>query len=121
MFNLDPTLALVEQLRAAGIRAALAPASVNLPGVWVQVAAFAPYTMGTFSTSLRLQLLASDTDARRAMDALVDLAQQVRTVIPYRDATARTVLMPDGTGLPGLEVRTTVNGPITIPEGAPAP
>lgn len=118
MFDLSGALDVVKRLNDAGIRADLDPAALSLPGVWVQVAGFEAYAMGRFKTNLRLQLLTSDTDVKRAMGSLVDLARKVHPVERTTKATARTVVLPDGNPMPALEVLTSVltNSPTELPE-----
>ncbi|WP_408898645.1 hypothetical protein ACJ5H2_05930 [Nocardioides sp. R1-1] len=114
MFDLAPVNALVEQLQNADIRADLDPATLNLPGVWVQVVGFKVDTLTKFKADLRLQLLVHDTDAVRAQADLLDLARKVNAAgIPVRTAIARTVVLPDGTPLPALQVPTAVRGDLT--------
>lgn len=110
-FTLEGAQEVVDLLTTAGISAGLDPAEVTLPGVWVQVGGFELDTMTTFRTDLRLQLVTGDKDDRRAMESLVELAAQVHPVIPTGKARARTVLLPDGTGLPALEVLTSTRNP----------
>lgn len=110
-FDLSGAQEVVDLLSAAGISAGLDPSEVTLPGVWVQVGGFEIDTMTTFKTDLRLQLVTSDKDDRRAMESLVDLAAQVHPVIATGKARARTVLLPDGSALPALEVLTSTRNP----------
>lgn len=119
MFTLAGAQEVIDALQAADIEAALDPALLNMPGVWVQVTGFELDTMKTFKTDLRLLLVTRDTDAHSAMTSLVDLAAQVHPIIRTGKARARTVLLPDGTPLPGLEVTTSTRNPIAPPEETP--
>lgn len=96
---------MVDALRAADIRADLDPAGFQPPGVWVQVRGFRPASLAGYDTNLALELVTGDTDHARAAAALVDLYNAVCGVLGGpRPANARTVLLPDGTRLPGLEI-----------------
>lgn len=115
MFDLSGANEVVAALKAAGVRAALDPALLNLPGVWVQVVGFDLDTMDTFRTELRLALITRDADSKRAMESLTALAREVHPVIPVARARARTFLLPDGNLLPGLEVPTRTRNPVPVP------
>lgn len=112
MFTLAPATDLVDTLVAAGIRASTDPATLNMPGVWVQVTDLRIATYGTTSVDMTLALLVADQDAERAQAALVQLLNAVAAVIPVRTASARTFLMPDQSRLPGLAVPFTDTAPI---------
>lgn len=121
MFDLSGANEVVDALQAAGVRASLDPARLPLPGVWVQVVQFDLDTMDSFRTELRLALITKDTDSKRAMESLTELARAVHPVISVARARARTFLMPDGTGLPGLEVPTRTRNPVPVPDPDPEP
>lgn len=112
MFTLAPAVDLVDTLNAAGVRASLDPATLNLPGVWVQVTELSVATYGATAVTMTLALLVADQDAQRAQTALVQLLNDVGAVIPVRSGAARTYLLPDGTRLPGLAVPFTDTAPI---------
>lgn len=116
-YSLDPADQFVERLKAAKISASLDPAKVNAPGVWVQIVEFQPDTLSTYKTVLRLQLIARDNEPRQAMRSLIRLTTKVGGVIKVRAARARTVPMPDGTALPGLEISHVLRAPYIVPEG----
>lgn len=113
MFTLAPAVDLVDTLNASEIRASLDPATLNLPGVWVQVTGLGYDTYGTSRVDMTLALIVNDQDAQRAQTALVQLLNQVGEVIPVRTASARTFLMPDQTRLPGLAVPFSDTAPLT--------
>lgn len=113
MFTLAPAVDLVDTLKAAGIRASLDPATLGLPGVWVQVTEIGYDTYGTSRVDMTLGLIVKDQDAKRAQTALLDLLNNVAEVIPVRTASARTFLMPDQTRLPGLAVPFSDSAPLT--------
>lgn len=115
VFTLAGVDDLVDELRAAGIRADVDRDKVNAPGVWVQPAGFDLDTLATTRTAVRLMLIVPDKDPRRAYKALVDLLNKVTQVIPVRSAVGRSVLMSDGAMLPGLEVQWAVRAPIPEP------
>lgn len=107
---------MVAALQAADIAASLDPAGFVPPGVWVQVRGFRPLSLGGYDTALALELVTADTDHGQAAASLVDLYNAVCGVLGEpRPATARTVLMPDGTRLPGLEIMAADSSPYTDP------
>lgn len=113
MFSIAPATDVIDTLKAAGIRASLDPATLNLPGVWVQVTDLAIATYGTSKVDMTLALIVGDQDAKRAQTALLKLLNEVAAVLPIRTASARTFLMPDQTRLPGLAVPFSDTAPLT--------
>lgn len=112
MFSLAPAIDVRDTLQAAGIPADLDPALVDLPGVWIQVTDLDVDTLASVRNTMQLALVTGDTDATQAATGLVELLNQVAAVLPVRRASARTVLMPDGTRLPGLVVPFADRAPI---------
>lgn len=113
MFTLDPVLDLIDTLRAAGIRADVDAAQLQAPAVWVQPVSFALDTLASTLDTVRLVLFVDDTPPRLAYPALVALLNQVRAVVPVASAATRSVLMPSGAYLPGLETQVALRADIT--------
>lgn len=116
MFTLDPINELIDALRAADIRADVDAKALTVPGVWVQPSEFALHTMGATLDTARLVLIVGDKAPARAYPALVDLLNKVNEVVTVRRAAMRSVLMPDGAYLPGLETFVGLSAPIPAPE-----
>lgn len=106
--SVAPLRDLVDLLRAAGVRADLDPANVNLPGAWVTLEGFQAANLTRDHRLLAVVwLLVPDTDASRALEALADLFNQVvpALLIPDGQVNVQGVQLPDTTTvLPGLRV-----------------
>lgn len=105
--SFDPLVALVASLNAAGVRANLDPANLNLPGAWVTVEQIAPLTLaGNLELAAVVYLINPDTDYARAYPALASLYNLVATVLtPDGPVVPQGVVMPgDPTPLPALRV-----------------
>ena len=100
----------VDQLHAAGINAAIDPADVNTPGVWIVPATGERTTLDDQSAevSLTLYLVAGSMPIPHALDALDALAANVHKVIRLRRLDAVQVALPNHNpaGLPAY--RTTI-------------
>lgn len=112
MFTLAPLTDLVDTLHAADIRAAVDVKDLTAPGVWVQPTGLNRDTLASTRVAVRLVLIVPDLDHGRATTQLVDLLNKVAAVLPISSAAPRSVLMPDGTLLPGLEVPFTLRADI---------
>ncbi len=106
--SMAPLQNLVELLQAGGLRATLDPASVNLPGAWVTLEGFQAANLARDHRLLAVVwLLVPDTDARRALEALADLFNQVvpSILVPDGQVNVQGVQLPDTTTVvPGLRV-----------------
>lgn len=95
-------------LNAAGISAALDPASMDLPGVWITPATIDYGLMdgSEYFATWDLYLIGPDLDAVNALDHLSDLAGQVRGVFGEAVTGAQAVTMTSpnlaADGLPAL-------------------
>lgn len=109
---------LIDQLTAldAVRSASMDPADLqSTPCVWVQLAGFAPLTMGASLIRLRLHLIVADADGgMRAAVELADLYNAVLAVVePDGETTTETVTMPDGNTCPALTL------PVDVPNTPP--
>lgn len=104
----------VDELRDAGtdgqLSVELDPARIVVPGVWCAVDRLQRGRLsGDYVVKLRLHLVAADTDLQTSRDQLAALADQLLPVVdtyggPSDPLTFVTVLMPDGSRLPGMVV-----------------
>lgn len=113
MYTLAPIADLIAAFEDAGIRASDDPGSLQAPAVWVQPVGVAAATLDGTAVNVRLVMVVPDNGTTRAYGALVDLVNQVNAVVPIRAADTRSVLMPDGTYLPGMEANIALHAPIT--------
>lgn len=100
----------VDKLQTAGINAAIDPADLNTPGVWVVPATSERTTLDDQSSevTLTLYLVAGSMPIPHALDALDALAANVHKVIRLRRLDAVQVALPNHNpaGLPAY--RTTI-------------
>lgn len=102
-----PLLALVESLNAAGVRAALDPSDVNVPGAWVTVEGIQAETLdGSLRVEAVVYLIVGDQDYLRALEDLADLHNATLTVLsPDGKVVPQGVILPSTpTPLPALRV-----------------
>lgn len=106
VFTLGVVDDLVAQLAGAGVPADRDPATVPVPGVWVQVAGIrADDLAGGLLVDTRLVLIAANNGYTRAQDDLLALLGQVVDVVGLPDpgAVPGVVNLPNQTGdLPAL-------------------
>lgn len=98
---------LLELLRAAGLKASMDPADLNLPGVWLAVDTVDVANLkGDLRLGCLLFLIAGDQDPRRAIGVCSAMFQKVLTVLsPDGAVQTQGVVMPaDPTPLPALRV-----------------
>lgn len=105
--NIATTLQdLVDALQAADVSAALEASKVRAPGVWVTLDRLPAtgYTLGRGGiVRVRLFLVVEERDARRSLEALQALYDQVEAVVdPTSDVEAASLDLPDRPGLPAL-------------------
>lgn len=103
----------LEQLHAAGINAAIDPADLNTPGVWVVPGRATQPTLddGTTEVTLTLYLVAGTGVGFDAINSLDALTQRVQDVIHVRDVTAVQVALPNHNpaGLPAYRATATLH------------
>lgn len=105
--NITGTLQdLVDALQAADVAADLEAAKVRAPGVWVTLDRLpaSGYTLGRGGiVRARLFLIVQERDARRSLDALQALYDQVEAVVdPTSDVELSTLDLPERPGLPAF-------------------
>lgn len=102
-----PVTALVDALVAAGVRATLNPADLNLPAAWVNVETIRALTVdGSLQLEVAVYLIAPDGDYTVAYDTLAELYNATATVLsPDGPVTPQGVVLPGtSTALPALRV-----------------
>lgn len=103
-----PVTALVDALRAAGVRADLDPASLNLPAAWVTVEGLqAANVRHDLALDVAVYLIAPDQDYARALEDLADLFNSTvpEVLTPDGQVVPQGVILPDSsTPLPALRV-----------------
>lgn len=94
--------ALVEHLVEGGVRAAVDPARLNVPGVWIEVVTVEPNMLdGGGTISIGLNLIVPDGPYDSALANLDDLLGQVVDLVDvFGDVTPQTVVLPDGSNCP---------------------
>lgn len=97
---------LVDTLVAAGLRAAVDPADLNLPGVLVTLDGIDYDVLDGYTLATRLVLVVPDNGHVRSLAALATLLNQVVDVIdPAGRVTAGTTVLPGNPSpLPALSV-----------------
>lgn len=104
----QPVLDLVNALRAAGVRADLDPASLNLPAAWVTVEGLqAANLRRDIACDVAVYLIAPDQDYTRALEDLAAMFNLVvpGVLIPDGRVAPQGVILPDSTtALPALRV-----------------
>lgn len=113
--------ALLDDLRRApdaepepgpGLNADTDPASVRTPGVWVRHIGLSLDHLGGYTHKLQLHLVVPDTGYERSRNALVDLLNEVLTVVePDDDPFFQGLVLPGNPkALPGLVI------PLNLPD-----
>lgn len=100
-------LAIVAELAAAGLNAAIEPAELNLPGVLVDLPVLEIRFGKGWVAAWTLVLAVPNTDRRTALANLGGLLEAVITALNYQPQTARGVSLqlPDqGAPVPGYEI-----------------
>lgn len=104
---------LAGQLDAAGIPAAIDPADLQVPGVWLVPGTMTAPTQAGHArqdVTCHLYLVTGNAGARHDLAALDQLATAVAGVLVIRDLEAVRVSLPNHTpgGAPGYHTTTTV-------------
>lgn len=103
-----PVLDLVAALQAAGVRADLDPANLNLPAAWVTVDGIqAANVRGDVDLLAAVYFIAPDQDYARALEDLAEMFNLVipGVLIPDGQVVPQGVVLPDSsTPLPALRV-----------------
>lgn len=96
--------ALVDALKAQGLAAAVDPADLAPPCVWVTCERIIHDRLAGATMRMQLLLIVDDRDTLRAWEALSVLLADVEQVVsPTSDTTADSVTLPgDSTPLPAL-------------------
>lgn len=110
--------ALVEQLSAVGVPAAVDPDRVPVPGAWVTARELSrPTLAGAWEATVNVWLIVADsedTDALRALELLLGAALDVLAVDTVGGDSidlAATLVLPHtpGTALPAFRITTTID------------
>lgn len=105
----------IDQLKAAGVRASMDPAKVNPPGVWAQPANARPIQTlaDAWEVDLNLYAVVGNVAADQAFGKLGDLVEQLAIFNPRGDLEVVTLELPGapGVGLPAIRYPIRVQTP----------